>query len=227
MNAEQTVKIVLAEDQRILLDGLVEILKQEASFEVVGQAVNGKQALNLIEQERPDLAILDIDMPVMSGIEVSKVLKETYPEIKILILSMYKKKMYVDQLMKLGVNGYMLKERGREELATAIKAIMSGERYLGERVREVMIEIQYPDPNKPKVKEVLTKREREILILVAKGRTTPQIASRLFLADKTVNTHRRNIRGKLNIKDNGATNFLKYALQHGYMRIEDIGDESK
>lgn len=223
MNAKQTVKIVLAEDHRILLDGLVEILSQEENFEIVGQAVNGKQALALIKQEQPDLAILDIEMPVMSGVEVSKVIKAEHPEVKILILSFTKEKVYVNKFMKLGVEGYILKERGRQELATAVKAIMNGEQFFGDAVKDVAIEILHQGAKKTETKVRLTKREGEILVWVAKGKSTSQIASHLFLSEGTVNTHRRNIREKLKIK--GSANFLKYALQHGYMRIEEIGDE--
>lgn len=218
MQQEQTTKIILAEDQVILLDGLAEILNRESNMEVIGLAQNGKQALSMIEENMPDIAVLDIEMPVMNGIELTEILKKKYPELKILILSFFKRDDYITNLVKMGIDGYILKERGKMELVSAINTIMAGKKYLGSTVTEVLMNNLHSV--KPKEESKLTKREEEILVLVARGLSASQIADKLFIGEVTVNTHKRNIREKLQIK--GAANYLRYAIKHGYIDIDEI-----
>ncbi|MEM7370008.1 MAG: response regulator transcription factor [Bacteroidota bacterium] len=220
MEQEQKIKIVIAEDQIILLDGLAEILNKEANLKVVGLAQNGKQALTMIEKEKPDLAILDIRMPVMNGIELTEKLRSTYPEIKILILSLYKEDDSIKKLMSLGIDGYILKERGKIELVTAVNKIMGGEKYLGGAVVQVLMDNMHKP--QPKNETHLTNREKEVLVLVAKGYSAAQIAEELFIGVVTVNTHKRNIREKLQIR--GAANYLRYAIKNKIIDIDDLDD---
>lgn len=223
MNPEQKIKIVIAEDQMILLDTLADSLYRESNMEVVGLAQNGKQALTLIKEKKPDLVVLDVEMPVMTGIELTKILKKDHPEIKILVLSFHKKVGYIKDLIKMGINGYILKERGKAELVTAINTIMNGENFLGNTVAKVLME-DMSGKKPPTEKALLSPREKQTLILVAKGYSTTQISKKLSISEFTVNTYRKNIREKLNLK--GPANYLKYALKHGYISLDELDDGS-
>lgn len=217
MNSTSTtdiIRIVLAEDQTILLDGLVEILKQEANFNVVGTAQNGKQALALVAKHKPNLAVLDIEMPVMSGTEAAQQIKKEFPETKILILSMHDDKAYVKELMQIGVDGYIIKERGKRELVEAINALMKGRDFFSHKVSGVLKEL-IQDKGKKTPKTPLTKREVEVLVLVAQDYTAAEVAKELGIGEVTINTHKRNIRDKLGLK--GPASFYKYAIEHGHM----------
>ncbi|MEM7375197.1 MAG: response regulator transcription factor [Bacteroidota bacterium] len=215
MTPKQQIKIVIAEDHKMLLDGLAGIVRGESNIEVVGLAQNGKQALDMIEDKQPDLVIVDIRMPVMDGIELTKILREKFPMIKILILSLYGQNNLIEKLIELEIDGYLLKEKGQRELVTAINNIMAGEKYMDSAVIKWLM--------KPtKTKDALTPREKEVLILTAKSLSAAQIATKLKITEITVNTYKRRIKEKLKLK--GAANYLKYALKNGYISLEELDD---
>lgn len=206
------IKVVLADDHQIVIDGLKSLLKEEDKIQVVGEALNGEEVLRIIKEVAVDVVVLDIEMPKLSGVEVTKTIKKDFPNIKILILSMYNNERFVQSLIELNVDGYILKNKGKEELVLAIKCIAEGEEYFG---REVNKTYRASQKRKSKVEQKirLTKREKEVLKYIAEGYTTPMISEALFIADSTVETHRRNLIEKTNVPNSKA--LIRYAIDNG------------
>lgn len=209
------VKVVIADDHQIVIDGLKSLLDKEDSIEVVGEALNGKDVLAIIEKAEVDLVVLDIEMPLLSGIEVTKIIKEKYPTIKVLILSMYNTEKFVRSVIEIGADGYILKNKGKEELVLAIKYIADGEEYFGREVEKTFRTSQRKKDDELKNVK-LTKREIEVLKLIATGKTTPKISEQLYIAHSTVETHRRNLIEKTGV-DGGSKGLVRYAFENGYM----------
>lgn len=209
------IKILLADDHQIVLDGLKLLLQEEANIEVVGEANNGKQVLQIMQTQKVDIAVLDVEMPEMDGIETSISIQDRYPDTKTLILTMYNDQTFIRKLIEIGVNGYILKNKGKEELVEAISDISQGKTYFGREVTNTLISgIQTVVRNKP-VKEIpLTKREVDVVKLIADGKSTPQIAEALFIAHSTVETHRRNLIDKTGVPNSKL--LIKWAINHGY-----------
>lgn len=206
------IKVIIADDHKIVVDGLVSILKEESDIEVVGTALNGEQVLDLAEKHPIDIAVLDIEMPGgPSGVELSEIFKVKYPDIKILILSMYKTENFVKKIIQAGAKGYIIKNKGGEELVKAIRYIYKGDSYIGQEITEVLMEAlrsTAEEKEKPQVK--LTKREKEVLKLIAKGLTSKQIGMQLFIAASTVDTHRRNLIEKIGVEN--SKGLIRFAI---------------
>jgi two-component system response regulator NreC len=216
MNADP-IKILLVDDQNIMLDGLQSLLERDSDFQVVGRANNGVQALAQTESLKPDIVLMDISMPEMDGIEATKAIKETRKtkDVKVLVLSMYALKDFVNELLEAGASGYVLKNTSREELREALLTVASGHRYLAKPVVEVL---EQPNRFKPRVEgdayHALTRREKEIIKLVVAERSNQEIADELHLSPATVETHRKNIFHKLDIRS--AAGLVKYAMERGW-----------
>ncbi|CAM1342403.1 response regulator transcription factor [Tenacibaculum amylolyticum] len=209
------IKVIIADDHKIVIDGLKSLLELEKHIEVVGEAADGKQALELIETKDVDLAILDIEMPILSGIELTKIIKKDYQNVKVLMLSMYNTEKFVHSVIDIGANGYILKNKGKEELVLAIKYIMEGDEYFGREVEKTFRQSQ--KKKNDEIKNVkLTKREIDVLKLIAIGDTTPIISEKLYIAHSTVETHRRNLIEKTGVRG-GSKGLVKYAFEKGYM----------
>lgn len=208
------IKVLLADDHEMITDGLKSILKNEINIEVVATVSNGEDAVNYIEKNKVDVAILDINMPKMTGIEATKLIIENALETKVLILSMYDTMEFIDELIEAGCQGYILKNKGQEELVKAINRVYNGKPYFGERVQERIMEQRMSSAGKLKEKEViLTTRELEVLKLIAQEFTTPEISKKLFIGESTVNTHRRNLISKLEVKS--SLGLVSYAWKKG------------
>ncbi|MCC7453376.1 MAG: response regulator transcription factor [Crocinitomix sp.] len=208
------IKVLLADDHEIITDGLKSILKNEDNIEVVATVSNGRDAVNYIEKNQVDIAVLDINMPIMTGIEATKLIKENAYETKVLILSMYDTMEFIDELIEAGCQGYILKNKGQEELVKAIHRVYSGKPYFGERVQERMLEQRMNSKVKSKQEKVdLTRRELQVLQLIAQEFTTPEISEKLFIEESTVNTHRRNLISKLGVKS--SLGLVSYAWKNG------------
>ena len=207
-----SIKVIIADD-KIVVDGLVSILKEENDIQVVGTALNGVQVLGLLEKHSVEIAILDIEMPEgPSGVELTGILQKKYPSVKVLILSMYKTKDFVTKIIQAGAKGYIIKNRGGEELVKAIRYIHQGQSYFGQGITDVLIEdilSSTPEKDKPSIK--LTKREKEVLELIAKGRSSKQIAKELFIAASTVDTHRRNLIEKTGVSN--SKELIRFAVE--------------
>lgn len=197
--------IVMADDHQLFLDGLRFILsKHDDEYKVVGTSNTGTGLLELLKEVDVDLVLLDIQMPGMDGVETSRTIKKLYPEVCILIISMNSHISFIKKLLRIGVNGYILKENSHQELWQALVAIRNGKKFYSSEITEAITDDLTPNKTKSGLNHIrLTKREFEVLELVAEGLTTDQISSKLFVASSTIISHRKNIMRKLEVK-NGA-----------------------
>jgi len=209
------IKVVIADDHQIVIDGLKSLLSEEKNIEVIGEALNGKEVLNILEKQDVDMIVLDIEMPLLSGVETTKIIKEKYPNVKVLILSMYNTEKFVHNIIEIGADGYILKNKGKEELVLAIKYISEGDEFFGREV-EKTYRMSQKRKNDESKNVKLTKREIEVLKLIAIGNTTPKISDKLYIAHSTVETHRRNLIEKTGV-EGGSKGLVRYALENGYL----------
>jgi DNA-binding NarL/FixJ family response regulator len=212
-----TIRVFLADDHAIIREGLAALLESDAGIKVVGSAANGRDAVQQILQLAPDVAILDISMAGMNGIEAARQIRERAPLVQILILSMHSTAEHVFQALEAGVHGYLLKESAAQEILQAVRTIHAGRRFLSAKVAEVVAEklLTRPDGNPL---GSLSKREREILQLVAEGHSSAQIAKTLCLSPKTVDTYRSRMMQKLGLKDVGG--IVRFSLQHRLISLD-------
>ena len=203
------IKILIADDHRIIRDGLKSLLSDEKDIIIVGEAADGDEALIKTSELLPDLLIADISMPGINGIEMTRLLCKEVLKTKVLILSMHDNEDYINQALVAGASGYLLKDSSKEELLKAIKAVNNGETYCSGDVSKILLnKFLTSSKSKKLIFEVeekleLTKREKEILKLISDGLSNKEIANKLFLSSRTVGAHRYNIMQKLNVK-NGA-----------------------
>lgn len=202
------IKIVVADDHKIVIDGIISFLEKESNIEIVGHALDGEEVIEILDNVAVDLAILDIEMPNLNGIETTKQIKERFPATKVLILSMYRNKDYILNLFRLGVNGYVLKNKGKEDLVSAINAIHQGRPYYPLDVMQIIQENPFIRKESPK----LSDREIEVLCLVARAKTSKEIGKLLFISKVTVESHIRNIKDKLGFTRSGE--LIRYALKN-------------
>jgi len=207
------IRMVIADDHQIVIDGLKALLATEKTIEIVGESNNGADLIQYGLQTSPDLILMDIAMPVMDGIEAARILKKEYPAIKILVLTMYAEQKHIKDMLKIGVDGYILKDSAKEEFLNAIHALMEGETYFDKRVSTVIMNSFQPQKKPQNTYTPLTDREKEIVKLVAEGKSTAEIASLIHLSSLTVETHRKNIYTKLGM--NKIAGLVKYAIEEG------------
>lgn len=208
------IRVLLVEDHPIVLDGVKSLLTYEDNIKVVGEAGDGYAALRILETQQVDVAIVDIEMPNMNGIELTRQIKKQYPDTSVLILSMYKNKQYINTAIEIGADGYLLKdEANQKELVWAIKEIAKGEIYFGAEVTKIQIQSRRgkPETEQPK----LTKREVDVLKLIAEDLKTHEIADRLFVAPSTIETHRRHLIKKMGVKS--SLGLVRKAIEGGYL----------
>jgi DNA-binding NarL/FixJ family response regulator len=205
------VNIIIADDHQLFIDGIKSILTNEIGISIIGEATNGLVLYKLIEDGLiPDVVLTDIRMPVLDGVSVTKMLSKDFPKIKVLALSMFDQSVDVIEMLDAGAKGYLTKNAEKKTLIHAIHTVLKGEYYISENLPD---EIQAWFNNEPiSIKQTLTRRENEILQLIAKGRTTIEIAKQLKISRFTIDTHRKNIHKKLGIKSN--TGLVSYALKH-------------
>ena len=195
------VKILIADDHQMFIDGLRSLLEGSKEICVVGEAGNGQQVLDLCEHQEVDIVIMDINMPVMDGIQATRELLKKHPSIKILALSMYNDKEYITDILKAGALGYILKNTGKENLLKAINTLQSGDNYLADEVSKTLLNSFIRKPRLMQIIEKLSGREKEVLECIASGRTTHEIAEQLFISKNTVETHRKNLLYKLKARN--------------------------
>jgi len=215
-----SIRIVLADDHRITRQGLRSMLEQQDDMEVVGEAENGREAVALVRKMCPQVVIMDISMPDLNGMEATRQITATASGTKVIALSMHSDALYVTEMLKSGACGYLLKDCAFEELTTAIRAVVSGKTYLSPSISGVVVEdyVHRLSRSGERVSDVLTGREREVLQLLAEGKTTKQIALKLHISAKTVETHRRQIMDKLDI--HSVAELTKYAVRKGFTSLE-------
>jgi DNA-binding NarL/FixJ family response regulator len=209
-------KIILAEDHVLVREGIKKIIEAFPGFEVVGEVGDGPDLLRLLKKLPVDMVILDITMPSLPGIEVAREIKQAYPNVKVLILTMHKKTEYLHNAMAAGVDGYLLKEDAPKELLKAIEKIRQGMVYVSPLLASDLanLYVQSQRQEEAEFVERLTRREIEIIKLIAEGKSSKEMAKIMFLSFRTIQNHRSKIMKKLNIKKN--TDLVKYAIYKGY-----------
>ncbi|MEP2937469.1 MAG: response regulator transcription factor [Gilvibacter sp.] len=205
-----TIRIVIADDHQLFIDGIKSILNKEIGIEIVGEANNGLELVKCIEATNPNVVLTDIRMPIMDGVAVTRTLTQEHPNIAVLAVSMYDQSVDVIEMLEAGAKGYVTKNVEKKELLEAIHTLYKGDSYVSKNL-PVNINEWLQTAQKPQ-QELLTRREKEIVRMIARGRTTLQIAESLNLSKYTVDTHRKNIHKKLGIKSN--TGLVSYALKN-------------
>lgn len=208
------IKVLIADDHPIFRRGLSATIEKEKNISIVGEAENGKVAIEMVERLMPDVVILDIDMPIKDGIETARELKARNLTIKVVFLTMHKDTSILRSLRSLGVKGYVLKDSALSEIVRCISTIMAGDTYLSPALNEVILENVEPKKASDisSLISLLSQAERSVLKLVTDSKTSREIAAELFVTVRTVETHRYNICTKLNL--NGPNALFKFALQH-------------
>ena len=207
------IPLIIADDHQVVIDGLKALLSQEPDLRILGEALNGEALLSLVrtyEEDKP-VVLLDINMPGLDGIEATRIIRQKHASVRILILSMYNKPAFIKGLVEAGVSGYILKNTGRDELLKAIRTVATGESYFSNEVTKTIMD-SFKTGATTAVQ--LTRRELEILRLVAQAYSTAEIADKLFISTYTVDTHRKNLLSKLNMKNTAA--LVNYAIQNGF-----------
>ena len=208
------IRLLIADDHRILLDGLVGLLQSEESFTVAGTACNGYEVLEQAEKNEFDICMLDINMPKLDGLETARLLKKSKPELKIIMLTTYNDKEIISELVHIGVSGYLLKNSGQQELIDAIQKVMAGRYYFSEEAERIILQEVAQKKNKETVR--LTGREQEVFQLLVKEYTNDKIATELHISHRTVETHRKNILQKTDT--HSLAGLIKFAYSKGFIK---------
>jgi DNA-binding NarL/FixJ family response regulator len=211
-------RVVLCDDHAIFREGLKNVLAANPALEVVGEAANGLQAVEMVKRLKPDMVIMDIAMPEMSGVDATREISAMLPETRVIILSMHSRKTFIMESLKAGARGYVLKDSAGEKLLDAVEAVLKGESYLDSPVAAHIVDefVKLPEKTVPESDdppERLSERERQILRLIVEGNTNKEIAEKLFISPKTVENHRTRIMSKLGRHD--VIGLIKYAFAIG------------
>lgn len=204
-------RIVLADDHVMFREGIRKIIERIEDTVITGEVNDGLELLELLKQSCPDLVILDISMPNLRGLEAIREIKRHYPQVRVLVLTMHRKKEFIRQALADGAEGFLLKEDPSGELILAVQALKKGEKYLSRLISGDVIRLTLEQAQT----DLLTMREREVLTLLAEGKKTQEIAAALFISVNTVRRHRYNIMEKLNL--NSLADLVKYAISQGYI----------
>jgi two-component system response regulator NreC len=213
------IKVLLAEDHHIIRQGIRSLLEKEIGIEVIGDADDGRETVRLAAELKPDVVVMDVSMPNLNGIEATRKIRETDPDVKVIALSVHSDDHFVSGMLTAGADGYLLKDCVFDELVKAIEAVSNGRTYLSERIAKGIVQ-EYKSMKTRETRSVfstLTAREREVLQMIAEGKSMKQIAAELFLSEKTVATHRQHIMDKLGV-DN-VPDLVKFAIREGIITV--------
>lgn len=209
-----TIRVALADDHRMLLDALIAVLAHEPDLQVAGVAADGPATLKLVQEIEPDVLVLDISMPGMNGVDVARQLHKEHPKVKILALSAYLDKRFVQEMLKAGAMGYVTKTAALTDLPRAIRAVAEGQNFLSSEITAAVVsEIAPQGTSATPPLSALSPREREVLRLVADGVRTAEIARRLGITEATIEVHRRNVMHKLELRT--VAQLTRYAVREG------------
>lgn len=216
------IQVILAEDHTIVRAGLRALLEQSERIEVIAEAKDGKEACNLATSLKPNVVVMDITMPNLNGIEATRRIKDDHPEIKVVMLTVHANEAYILQALRAGAEGYLVKQTAPEDLVSAVEAAAQGEAFLSPLISKSVME-NYLDHSEDSYEsdslDSLTKREREVLQLIAEGKTTRQIAKQLFVSQKTIRNHRANMMSKLDVHNTASLTL--YALRKGVISLPE------
>jgi len=215
-----SIKVLLVDDHAIIREGLRSLLEKQPGMEVIADTDDGRKAIDLVREQSPDIVVMDITMQGLNGIEATRQITAEYPAVKVIALSIHSKRRYVTDMLSAGALGYILKECLFDELVQAIRAVAAGGRYLSPRITDVVVSdyIKRLTAVADSPLETLTSRQREVLQLVAEGKSTKQIALELHVSSKTVEANRRQIMDKLDI--HSIAELTKYAVREGLTTLE-------
>lgn len=212
-----TIRIVIADDHGVVAEGLKHLVEAQSDMEVVSLAVDGREAVRQARELQPDVVLMDLSMPELNGADATRAILERDPKCRVIVLSMYSEREYVRRALKAGAAGYVVKRSAAKEVVEAIRAVYAGQRYLSPRVADVVID-DYAGDGAEDLLSKLSQREREVLQLLAEGRTGAQIAERLSLSQKTVETYRARLVEKLGIRD--VAGLVRFAIQRGIVSLD-------
>jgi DNA-binding NarL/FixJ family response regulator len=215
-----TIRVLLADDHNIVREGLRSLLEKEPDIDIVAMADNGRTAVQLAAELKPDVAVLDIAMPEMNGIEATRRISRDDPQVKVLALSMHSARRFVTEALSAGAKGYLLKDCAAEELVRAIRTVAANETYLSPKVAGLIIKdyLKHSPETRLSDNSCLTNREREILQLIAEGESTKETAFKIGVSIKTVETHRQQIMKKLNL--HSVAELTRYAIREGLTPLD-------
>ncbi len=216
-----SIRVLLVDDHTLMRDGLRKLLSDSPDVEVIGECADGRAAIELARKLQPTVVVMDVGMPELSGVEATRSIRAECGDVKVLGLSTHADKRYVQYMLAAGASGYVLKIAAYEELLRAVRAVSAGRTYLSPEVAGAVVERSVSGATSPEVSaySVLGPREREVLQLVAEGRTSAETARRMHISIKTVETHRRNIVQKLGL--HGTAELTKYAIREGLTSLEN------
>ncbi len=203
------INVLLTDDHQLIIDGLKSLLKDQEDINVSAEANNGREALRILSFLPVNVVLMDIDMPVMNGIETLKEVKKQYPDVKVIILSMHSEAGMIKSLIDLGANGYLLKSCTQDEVVSAIRKVAASQSYFSTDVTMALLK----PANQEQKTEILTERETEILKMIAAGFSNKEIGDKLFISHRTVDTHRTNLMKKLSV--NNIAGLISYAIKNG------------
>ncbi|MCF8144533.1 MAG: response regulator transcription factor [Deltaproteobacteria bacterium] len=218
---DKTISLFLADDHTIVRQGLVKLLEGETDLRVVGEAENGREAVEKVEKLKPNVVLMDIAMPLLNGIEATRQIRKVCPQTKVIVLSMHSHDRYISELFSLGASGYLLKNSTGIDIINAIHAALKGETYLSPSISHKVIEDYVSLKRKSPQEDLynsLSNREREVFQMIAEGRSTREISEILYVSPSTVKTHRSNIMEKLNM-DN-ISQLIQFAIYLGIVEIQ-------
>ena len=218
---DKTITVFLADDHTIVRQGLAKLLEGEPYLKVIGEAENGREAVKKIELLKPDIAIMDISMPLLNGIEATRQIKIISPQTKVIILSMHSHDRYISELLSYGASGYLLKNSTGADIINSISAALRGDTYLSPSISQRVIEDYVSLKNKSVQEDLYSKlsnREREVFQMIAEGRSTKEISDILYLSPSTVKTHRANIMDKLQLQN--ISQLIQFAIGMGVVDLQ-------
>jgi DNA-binding NarL/FixJ family response regulator len=215
----EKIKVFIVDDHKIVRKGIFAMLLDSENIKIIGEAGNGEELFNKIEKTIPDVILLDISLPGMSGIEISNILKEKYPQIKILIVSMNTDEKNILSALRSGIKGFLPKDTSKEELKEAVVSINAGKEYFGTEISQIIYK-NYIENLNPRAKQnsfELSEREKEVLKYISDGLSYKEIGQKMFISPRTVETHRNNMLSKLQLKTN--IDLVKYAVKNGIINL--------
>ncbi len=220
------IRLLLVDDHGVVRSGLRMLLETQQDFEIVGEAASGHEAIELVQQKRPHIVLMDVQMSDMNGIEATREIKDLCPETMVLTLTMYENEQYLLEMLKAGASGYIPKRAAPDELVEAIRTVQQGNIFLYPTVANLLVQnyLDMQDTNEEEEEEdksidLLTPREQEVLVHIAEGLTNPEIAQKLYISVKTVDRHRENIMQKLNM--HSRIDLVKYAIKNEIISLDD------